>query len=197
MRLHSGEQFTECLPQVHEQFIHEVSGNTPIVNPVFTTRSPTVNHGRNGRVRSTFAHDSNYSTPKAPAPKGAKHSVGLPQVTFPSSTDPDGLTPIAYPSRRNEFETHSEYLRRLIDLGLDVRAEVGLPGNRLDLVVFDRRRAVAIIEVKRTRKPRPTNALKRYADLTGVPVFLVGSADIAANCVAIYNYVRSVKDQPE
>lgn len=70
------------------------------------------------------------------------------------------LNIIPYPQQDSEFDVQAELWRRLKEIGFDVRGEVRAvcddggkrSRTRLDLVVFDNRRAIAIIECKNSDK---------------------------------------------
>ena len=81
---------------------------------------------------------------------------------------------ILYPDDPTEFEIHSVLYTGLRALGIDARCQVKVRGGSavLDIVIFEERKAVLIIEVKRAGVGPIGKQVKRYAKY-GVPVVVV------------------------
>lgn len=82
---------------------------------------------------------------------------------------------LKYPSIKSEFEVHSDLFQYLKSRGLDVRGEVKLKnpdgrGARFDIVVYDNKEAVCVIEVKNgIRRRRHHGKIDHYNNLTKLP----------------------------
>jgi hypothetical protein len=88
---------------------------------------------------------------------------------------------IEYPTHFSEFEIQAELYGLLRNMKLDVRGELHQKPCRFDLVVFDGKKAVCIIEVKKwvlKKEPTKTKQFKKYSNY-GLPViYCVNMEDV-------------------
>lgn len=82
---------------------------------------------------------------------------------------------LIYPTRKSEFEVHSDLFQFFKGRGVDVRGEVKLRnptgrGARFDIVVYVDKEAVCVIEVKNgTRRRKHHGKIDHYNKLTRLP----------------------------
>ena len=101
-------------------------------------------------------------------------------------------TPIIYPNEFSEFEVQAYLYSKLKRMGFDVRGEVSAPSvlgesSRFDIVIFKKKRADKILEVKRNRKESIHKQQVKYNKF-GVKVnFIMGMEDAE-------KYIKNIRD---
>jgi hypothetical protein len=109
--------------------------------------------------------------------------------------------PILYPSKPSEFEVQASLYNALKNAGLDVRGEVKVSGRRklgvkyrgarFDLVVYQGKVPVILIEVKKSLNAKSnTNQLSRYREWGYRVMVCAGMERIPQTISYVLDYMR-------
>lgn len=99
------------------------------------------------------------------------------------------MTEIPYPESNSEFEVQAFLYLKLQSLGIDVKGEVSACGCRLDLVLYVKRIAKLVIEVKRWFGVLETlqKQKAKYEYATGVPCCVICGMKEAARFIETFD----------
>lgn len=106
---------------------------------------------------------------------------------------------IKYPEKDFEIDTQTHLLILLREMGYDAKQEVKFKNNRFDIVIFEEKKAICIIEVKNHKRKYigspalpslQTKQLTKYKKM-GLPVLLCRNAN---DMPRIIERVKKLKD---